>query len=128
MIKILEPDEYFFSFLDASSVFLTCLHPGLSVRPSVRRSVRLLVRSSVGPSSKTTEIDQISNRGGLLGLLDASLYKRVCLSVALSVHRFSVNINENQLQVKVGGIKKESRVITSSCNYSINQERASMAL
>ena len=70
---------------------LASLYEGMSVRPSVRPSVRRLVGWSVTLSSKTREINIFEQNiviGGILGPLDASsqLYKTVYRSIGLSVH------------------------------------------
>ena len=70
------------------------MRPRISIRGSVRPSVGRSVGRSVGPSvtllSKSRKInifEQISDRGGILGSLYASLHlnKRVCPSVGRSV-------------------------------------------
>ena len=70
---------------------LAYLYEGLSVRSSVRPSVRRLVGRSVTLLSKTREISIFEQNiiiGGILGHLDASLqlYKTVSRSIGLSVH------------------------------------------
>ena len=97
--------QLFFRCVLAITVLDASSHLYNRVCPSVRPSVRQLVRRSVTLLSKTREInilEQIVARGGIPGSLDASshLYKTVYPCIGQSVHRSvcqaSVNINLNK--------------------------------